>query len=168
MKNLAIYFISVLLLAIFSCQSGKENGTNDCYISSADSLAIVNEVIASMDAWANASNNLEAEKAAEFWDSSAELIFIENTNEYPNWEAIRDYLIEFYSAEFDSFNLVWTERNIRPLTKNLASVYGRYECSLEFSSGEKIHAIPYFSALMIRVEGKWKVWRGHESYDLID
>lgn len=134
-------------------------------LSSADSLQIVQEIIQSTSDWANASNSRDGEKAAEFWMNSPNLIFVEDINKIPDFESIYQNCINFYSTPIDSTNLVWLKRNILPITKNMASIYGRYEFYCRFSSGEIIHGIPFFTALMIKDGNKWKVLQGHKSVE---
>ena len=162
----SILIITILTSTIFSsCHIKKSKNYENSFLSSADSLQIVQEVIKSTSDWANASISCDGKKVAEFWMNSPNLVFIDNMRGYPDFESIYQNCIDFYSVPIDSTNLVWLKRNILPITKNMASIYGRYEFYCKFSSGEIIHGIPYFTALMVNDGGKWKILRGHESVE---
>ena len=153
---------------MISCNRNLDSRTMDLKLSKTDSVSIVEKVLAATDAFANANNKLDAKGVTEFWHSRPEFVLIENDIKYPSWDSIYSNCVRFYSSKIDSTNLVWLERNILPLSKTSASLFGRYEIYIKYSSGTIIHAVPFYSALLTKVDDKWKVLRGHESYKLLD
>lgn len=169
MFKYCLYSILVILLFItFSCETKNTLDNTGCVLSIADSLDVVRGVFAATEDFAEANNNLDAEGVTNFWVNSPNFFLVEQTTLHSGFDAIYKNCLNFYAVPIDSTKLIWTERKILPLTKNLAHLYGRYDMYIRFKSGEVIHGVPYYSALMKFDEGEWRVLRGHESYELLD
>ena len=159
-----IFFV---LISFFSCNTKQQEVNNSNYILSVkDSLEVVRGVFNATENFAEANDMINAEGVANFWLNSPDFIFVENTTLHLGFDAIYKNCINFYSVPIDSTKLIWTERKILPVSKNLAHLYGRYNFYIRFKSGEIIHGSPYYSAIMKLDNGGWKVLRGHESYEL--
>ncbi len=164
MKYLTI-ILAFTATIIYSCNNTSSN-VNDDLLTSSDSLEIINGVTAAFNLYADANNTLDGERITDFWSQSPDMVFIVNNYVYSDWKSIYEGCIEFYSSPIDSTNLRWLEYSIIPLSKNFASVYGRYEMYLRIPSGEVLlQAVPHFTAIMVNEENVWKVLRGHESYE---
>lgn len=158
----------ILFLATFSCNTKHNTYKSNFTLSVADSLEVVRGVLKATENFANANNNLNAEGVSNFWLNSPDFLLVEQTTLHNGFTAIYKNCQNFYAVPIDSTKLIWLERKILPLTKNLAHLYGRYDIYFRFKSDEVIHASPYYSALLKLEKGEWKVLRGHESYELLD
>jgi hypothetical protein len=170
MKNMITPFATCVclsgLIALLGCSSQKES--NELwYLTGPDSSAVVAEVIAAIDAWGQANVAANADMAAEFWDSSPQMRFAENGDEYADWTALRSLIREWYSQPIDSIQLTWEKREVLPLSRQTASLYGRLYFRVRFSSGEIYQARSYLTGLFILADGTWKLRQGHESYKVL-
>lgn len=167
MTNKLLYLtLGIFLFANYSCSQKSNSVNSNNTLSVADSLEVVRGVFTATEEFANANNSLDAEKVSEFWLQSPNFILVENTTLINGFNAVYKNCQNFYAVPIDSTKLIWTERNILPLSKNMAHLYGRYDMYIRFKSGEVIHAVPFYSALLKLENGKWKVLRSHESYEL--
>jgi hypothetical protein len=167
-NKLLCLILVIFLLANYSCSQKNNSEHSNNTLSVADSLEVVRGVFNATEEFANGNNTLDAEKVSEFWLQSPDFILVENTTLINGFDAVYKNCQNFYAVPIDSTKLIWTERNILPLTKNLAHLYGRYDMYIRFKSGEVIHAVPFYSALLKLESGWWKVIRSHESYELND
>jgi len=154
------------LFANYSCSQKNNSENSDTTLSVADSLEVVRGVFAACEEFAKGNNSLDAEKASEFCLQSPDFILVENTTLINGFDDVYKNCQNFYAVPIDSTKLIWTERNILPLSKNMAHLYGRYDMYIRFKSGEVIHAVPFYSALLKLESGRWKVLRSHESYEI--
>lgn len=161
----SLILFTASILALSSCQTTEMNNHEGGRLSSTDSLKIIEGVNEALDLYADANNTLDGERITGFWSQSSDLVFIVGNYEYTDWNSIYQACIDFYSSPIDSTNLEWISRNIVPLSRDCASVYGKYKMFLRIPSGEVIMNIaPYFTAVMVKEGEQWKVLRGHESY----
>jgi len=165
MKNLLL--ISSALLFVLSCsqESGKRN--QNCCLANDDSLKIVKEIFAVSDNWAFANINMDAEKAAEFWDSSSNFLFVENGEQILNWDSLFYGIKNWYSQPLDSIELRWEERKVIPLTHEAATLFCKFYFRARFKTGELYHSRAFITALFVKKDGKWKLMQGHESYKVL-
>ncbi|MEN8251951.1 MAG: hypothetical protein ABFS32_23725 [Bacteroidota bacterium] len=122
MKNIGYLFFSMGFLLAISCQQEGNNSIQNCCLSSADSLSIINEIIVATNNYAIANINMDFDKAANFYDSSSDFKLAENGEEYANWDSL--YLtIKNAFQPLDSVNCIWGERNVIPLKPDAATLY---------------------------------------------
>ena len=116
----------VLLLITLSCQQEVNKSTQNCCLSSEDSLRIIKEIIAVTDTFVEASNNMDADKAAEFYDSSSDFKFAENGEQYTNWDSHYDMLKDWYSQPLESVEFTWDDINVIQFPKRHPIVIRAY------------------------------------------
>jgi hypothetical protein len=132
-----------------------------------DSLQIVNIVLEITDDFADACNRLDASKILDYWHyNDSNFIVVENTTIHPSGEIFSNAVHEFYSAGIDSTLLSWKKRNIIPLSKGCAHLYGEYDGYLKLKTGEIMDYHCLYSALFKEINGNWKALRVHESYKI--
>jgi hypothetical protein len=166
------YFIAGMIicaqLVIFiSC---KETRVSDqtWHLTGADSVLIVNEVLAATDGFAAASRKMNADEEIKFWDSSQQMMFAENGMQFANRDSIYAGIKGWYTPALDSVDFRWEARNILPISQKVAHFFGRFYFRAKFKSGETIVARPYDTWLLIKKDNSWKIFRGHESYNIKD
>ena len=155
--------LSAMLFLLSSCQ--KTDRANDMwYLTGIDSTTVVKEVLAATDAWAEANIKMDADKSADFFDSSSLMMFAENGAQYANWDSLRSAIRAWYAQPLDSVECKWQERSVLPLSQKAADLFGRLYFRAQFKSGASYESKSFQTWLLIKQDGKWKILRGHESY----
>jgi hypothetical protein len=153
----------MILLVAFSCQKETKKSIQNCCLRRDDSLSILKEITATTDAYAVANNNLDAEKCAEFWDSSSDLLFAETGIEYTSWDSIYIYIKKWYSQPLDSVQFIYEERKINPLNLNAATLYFKAFFRAKFKSGLVYKSRVNAAVVLIKKNDKWKTTIGYWS-----
>jgi len=103
----------------------------------------------------------------DYWHyNDSNFIVVENTIIHPSGEILSNAVHEFYIAGIDSTFLSWKKRNIIPLSKDCAHLYGEYDFYLKLKTGEIMDYHLLYSALFKEINGNWKALRVHESYKI--
>ena len=113
--------------------------------------------------WANTNNNMDADKAIQFWDSSSELMYAENGEFFPNRDSIYSFLKSFYQTT-TSMQVKWEHRVVIPLSISAASMSGYFHAKALFKSGDKFEVNSMFTGVFIKKNNNWVLIQGHESY----
>jgi ketosteroid isomerase-like protein len=164
---IALMIISSQLMIFTSCKkTGVPNQT--WHLTGADSVTIVNEVLAATDAFAAASRKMDADEEIQFWDSSQQMMFAENGKQLANRDSIYSSMKGWYTPALDSVEFKWEVRNILPISQKVAHLFGRFYFRAKFKSGEIIVVRPYDTWLLIKKDNSWKIIHGHESYNIKD
>jgi len=166
MKKHTITALSVVLLIITNC-TNTTKVNDDCALNAKDSAAIYQGIIAATDSFTYFNNHLNGDKIAQFWDNSADFLFIQDTTAFSDYEIIYKMCITFYSAPIDSTHLIWSKREVLPITKNKAHLYGKYEFYVKDSAGQVLRVNTNITALMTKSGSSWKVLRGQEVNTMI-
>ena len=162
----SLLFIIMFIFA-FSCKK-SENVDEQWYLSGADSLIIVNEIILLTDNWAKSNSNMNTNEATQFWDSSPQMIFIENAEKFANRDSVYSVLKSWFIPTLESFDVKWNHRDILPLSKNTAHFFGNFSFHAKYNSGEILNGNSFFTGLLLKKNNKWKMYRGHESYKMLN
>jgi hypothetical protein len=155
--------LSVILIAMISCQSETSRNIKNCSVNKDDSIRIVQEIIKISDVWAEANINMNPDKAVEFWSSSPDLKYAENGAFFVNKDSIHSVLRNYY-RQTKSMNVEWLYRTVLPLTNNLAAMSGSFHFKLQFISGEIFEDTTAFTSLFINQNNNWSLIQGHESF----
>jgi hypothetical protein len=139
-----------------------------CCLSREDSLAIINEIIETTDAYSEANNKIDVDKCAEFWDSSSDLLFAETGKEYTNWDSIYNDIKKWYSQPLDSVKFTWEERKINPLNRNAATLYSKALFRAKFKSGLIYESKVNIGILLTKKNDKWKTTIGYWAIKVTD
>jgi hypothetical protein len=124
---------------------------------------ITNSIMDLTTNWAIANNNMNADKAIEFWDSSSELMYAENGKFFPNRDTIYSFIKSFYQSA-KSIEIKWEQRVVIPLSINAASMSGYFHVKAVFKSGDTFEANSMFTGVFVKKNTKWVLIHGHESY----
>lgn len=163
MKKLFIIILPVLII-LSSCKNDKVFNSSSFELTSEDSIMVINQVMKATDMFANSNNNLDYNQMMEYWAfKHSDFIGVENLD-FIKPNGLYDRVKNFYTTGLDSTNLHWVKRNIIPLSKTFAHLYGEYEIYLEYKSGNAENYYIYYSALLIQDDETWKALRIHESY----
>lgn len=166
MKNFTYFLgaLTIILIAVTtSCKNDEQkigNYSEDLSIES--KVAITNEIMDLTTNWVNAHNNMDADKAAELWDSSSDLMFAENGMFFANWDSIYTYLKNFYTTT-TSMDVEWKQRVVVPLSMNSACMSGYFHAIAKFKSGDSFDINSMFTGVFVRKDNKWVLIHGHES-----
>ena len=163
--SIILLIVSALPLIFASCQKA-ERAAETWYLTGADSTSVVKEVLAAGDAWADANVKMDADKSADFFDSSKQMMFAENGFQYANWDSLHAGIKTWYAQPLDSVECRWEERSVLPLSQRAAHVFGRLYFRAKFKSGAVYQSMGIQTWLWIKEDGRWKIMRGHESYKL--
>jgi hypothetical protein len=159
-----ILFVSILCFQSCKTETPKVTGTS-CELTASEKSQIITEILLLTDNWAIAHNQMNADKASEFWDNSSDLMFAENGEFFKDWNSIHNYLHDFYASTF-LMSLSWTRREIIPLSLNSASLAGRLHIVAHYKSGESFEINSMFTGVFIKKNGKWVLIHGQESFKL--
>lgn len=170
MKKTHFILVSSLIIVMsifsFSCKQ-SENPDEHWYLSGADSLITANEIVLLTDNWAESNSSRNANEAIQFWDSSPQMIFIENAEKLANRDSVYSLLKSWYIPGLESFNVKWNHRDILPLSKNTAHFWGNFSFHAKYKSGEKLNGNSFFTGLLLKRNNKWTMYRSHESYKIL-
>ncbi|MCX6253858.1 MAG: hypothetical protein NTV31_05200 [Bacteroidia bacterium] len=165
-----IFYLLFLMGFIFasSCNYETRKSTQNCCLSSKDSLSIINEIIETTDAYAEANNKIDADRCADFWDSSSDLMFAETGVEYTNWDSLYNDIKKWYSQPLDSVQFIWEERNINPLNHNTAMLYSKAFFRAKFKSGIIYKSKVNLAVLLTKKNEQWKTTIGYWSIKVLE
>jgi len=163
---LNVIILFSLLMISTSCHKTQET-TQNWYLTGTDSAKIVDEVLAATNAFAKASINMDADEEIRFWDSSPLMMFAENGMQFANRDSIFTSMKGWYSKS-DSVNFIWEERNILPITKRVADLFGSFYFQAKLKSGGVVKVRAYDTWLLVKEVDGWKILRGHESYKIVE
>lgn len=166
MKNFTYFLgaLTIILIAVTSsCKNDEQKiGNYSEDLSLESKVAITNEIMDLTTNWVNAHNNMDADKAAELWDSSSDLMFAENGMFFANWDSIYTYLKNFYTTT-TSMDVEWKQRVVVPLSMNSACMSGYFHAIAKFKSGDSFDINSMFTGVFVRKDNKWVLIHGHES-----
>ena len=155
-------FFNIMLwtccICIISCQQ-VNNGSEDCYLSSEDSLSIVNGVITATDSWAVATSNLDFKKAIEFYDSSADLLLFDFGKEYTSRDSLFNHMAQT-SLPLERIEINWIKRVVTPLKKDKAYIYSNFISKMHLKSGGEFQSSVYLSGIITKSNHEWKLSQG--------
>ena len=166
MKNL-IPFLLISIVVITACQPKNtpvtvNTGTYSDDLSLAEKDSVTKDIMELTSNWVNANIEMDAGKAIEFWDNSADLMFAENGAFFPDRDSIYSYLKGFYQST-TSMNVEWKQRVVVPLSLNAASMSGYFQFKATFKSGEIFEGTVMFTGVFVRKNHKWALIHGQES-----
>lgn len=175
MKKISIFILTgITVLLGFACKNNLTSNNPACVLSKLDSLIVINKVLKITDEFADANNKSDYDKLINCWAyNHPDFIAIENLD-FIQPDGIYERVKKFYtSTDLDTTNLKWVRREIIPLSRTSAHIYGEYEISFKYKSSDDKK--PYdegkyfvnYSALFSEIDGVWKVLRFHESYKQI-
>jgi len=156
-----VLLLQILLLSS-SCQR-PEPPAESWHLSGADSLAVVNEVSAAIDAWTDAYNRLDAGKAIDFFDPSPGLLWAYNAVQFEHRDAVHAHITTFLSTPWDSVEVRVDKKHIIPLSHVSAELYGHYYFRAQPKAGPLVQGDGYITALLVKKESIWRVLQGQES-----
>jgi hypothetical protein len=166
MKNFTYFLgaLTIILIAVTSsCKNDEQKiGNYSEDLSLESKVAITNEIMDLTTNWVNAHNIMDADKAAELWDSSSDLMFAENGMFFANWDSIYTYLKNFYTTT-TSMDVEWKQRVVVPLSMNSACMSGYFHAIAKFKSGDSFDINSMFTGVFVRKDNKWVLIHGHES-----
>jgi hypothetical protein len=162
--NLFTGFFLIILSGFFqSCINNDpktENYSDD--LSAESKSAITNEILDLTTNWANAHTSMDADKAIELWDSTADLMFAENGFFFANRDSIYSYLKGFYSST-QSMDLQWQKRVVIPLSLHAASMSGYFHFKAIFKDESIFEGNSMFTGVFVKKNNGWVLIHGHES-----
>ena len=119
------------------------------------------------DSYAEANNKIDAKKCAELWDSSSDFVFNETGKEYANWDSLYVDIKNWYSQPLDSVQLIWKERNIKPLNHNAATLYSKFIFKAKYKSGLVYKSTASLTGILLKKDGRWKMTQGYNAIKII-
>jgi ketosteroid isomerase-like protein len=149
----------ILCQYIISCQQADNSISADCYVSSTDSISIINNVIASTNSWAEATSNLDFETAIEFYDASPEFQLFDFGKEYSNRDSLYAHIFHTSQA-LDTMEIEWINRKITPLKPDVAYLYSSFITKMILKSGGEFQSKVFMSGIMTKTEKGWKLSQG--------
>jgi len=163
--KLTLGLLFVLILGFFgSCTNNRQNtGNYSDDLSPESKSAITNEIMDLTTNWANAHISMDADKAIELWDSTADLMFAENGFFFANRDSIYSYLKGFYSST-KSMELQWQKRVVIPLSLNAATLSGYFHFKAIFKDESIFEGNSMFTGVFVKKNNKWILIHGHESF----
>ena len=175
MKKPSSYFLIVILVFGIACQNSVTTNNPYCVLTKSDSLTVIKKVLEITDDFAEANNKFDYERLVECWAyDHPNFIAIENLDLIKP-DGLYERVKTFYTnTELETTNLEWKKREIIPLSKSSAHMYGEYEIFFKYKNKEGVklydEGIYYvnYSALITETDGIWKVIRFHESYKKVD
>jgi hypothetical protein len=160
--TLGILFV-IIFGSIESCTNNKQktgNYTDD--LTPESKSAITREIMDLTTNWANAHISMDADKAIELWDSTADLMFAENGFFFANRDSIYSYLKGFYSST-KSMELQWQKRAVIPLSLNAGTMSGYFHFKAVFKDESIFEGNSMFTGVFVKKNNKWVLIHGHES-----
>jgi ketosteroid isomerase-like protein len=160
-SSFMVFPISVaVLLNLTSCQRSSEHW----YLTGTDSVVVVKEVSRAIEAWTDYYAQKKPEKVCNFWDSTPRLLYIENGERYVNWDSIHSAIHGIYAREVEYVEVIFTEKQILPLSGSSADVSMRFDFRVKFKPNRVWRTRGYLTALLVKEKDSWKILHGHESW----
>jgi hypothetical protein len=175
MKKLSFCFLfGITILFSTACKNNVTSNSPNCVLSESDSLDVIKKVLEITDEFANANNRLDYDRLVACWAyTHPDFIAIENLD-FLNPSGLYERVKAFYTnTELDTTNLKWIKRQIVPVSLTSAHIYGEYEIFFKYKSNDKTRLYEegnyyaYYSAILSKIDGKWKILRFHESYKMV-
>jgi ketosteroid isomerase-like protein len=158
----SLSFIAMLLI-FASCQK-PEKASDTLFLTGIDSANVTKEISAATDAWLDAYLKMDPDKAAQFWDSSPQMMYAENGEKFANWDSIHAAIKGIYITPVESMDLNFQPRDILPLSYNTAHVFMPLYFRVKYKSGQLFQGKGFQTLLVVKKSGTWKILRGHESW----
>lgn len=161
----------ILINTLGSCsepQETKEENepTNILKLTTEDSLKTVQEIDVIINGYTQAHNEMNPEKAADYFINSPEMIVLENGERYADWATLAKFIKDFYSTTA-SANVVWTEKKILVLTKVSGVMNSKYTFESISKDKKKFATTGWATILLIKQNNQWKFHQYHESYKVL-
>lgn len=161
MKTLIYPSLMVLLGVILSCCTPEKNKQTEG-LTAEQTSSITKEIIQVTDNWGNAAKAHDIPGSKLIWSNSGDFRFAENGELFLGYNSLSDYMDKAYSA-IESIKFSWTNREVFPLTPNIACFAATYDFTLTFKDGSNQTATNAFTATFLKSDSGWKVINGHES-----
>ena len=163
MKNI-LPILALIIFSSISCDQKSSNETIEYVLTEADSIKVIEQVLAASDQFAYSNNNLDVKSMMEYWHyKDPRFIGVENTDFVPS-DGLYERVSNFYAVGVDTTNITWVKREIIPITPKFAHLYGEYKFYMKQKSGEERRNYIYYSALLAEINGTWGALRIQESY----
>lgn len=147
--------------------SKNSDATSSLSLSSQTQAQIVNKVIEATDKFKKANSQLDSDGVLNYWDfNNPNFIFVENTDIHPSGQEFQNLVKQLFSEGIESTHITWKKRDILPLSKTSAHLYGEYDFYVKLKSGKVWNCSNLYSALFTEIDGNWKAVRVHETYNV--
>jgi ketosteroid isomerase-like protein len=165
MKIMAKYFFVWTIFIAFGCNTKNDLPKAD-RLSTEDSLKVVQEVIGTINAYTQAHNNMDAQKAADFHINSPEFVLAENAELYPNWDALAKGIKDWYATAV-SAKFAFENKKVLVLSMNSAAMTGKFNFEATLKNNKKYAATGYATMVLVKQNDQWKFYHYHESYKVL-
>lgn len=166
MKSLTIILLAFIILFVVCCKEENEN-TNYFNLTTEDSLKTAQEIDEVTNSYTQAHNEMNAEKAADYFINSPEMIVLENGERYADWATLAKFIKDFYSTTA-SANVIWIDKKILVLTKVSGVMNSKYTFESISKDKKKFATSGWATILLIKQNNQWKFHQYHESYKVLE
>jgi hypothetical protein len=154
-------------IILFAIGCKKENEpANTLNISTEDSIKAAQEIDSVINGYTQAHNEMNAQKAADYFINSPEMLVLENGERYADWATLAKFIKDFYSTTA-SAKVTWTEQKVLVLSNTAGVMTGKFTFESISKDKKKYASSGWATILLIKQNNQWKFQQYHESYKIL-
>ena len=152
----------VLTLARCSSQPNETIEADFGPLTNEELATINNSILDRTSRWAEANTERNAEGVLALFLQSDELRHTENGVTFSSFDQLAEFVYGWYETT-DEMSLAWEERDIFPISSNVAAMTGVFRYLAKQITGEVWAGKNVFTGVFVKEDGEWKAVHGHES-----
>jgi ketosteroid isomerase-like protein len=156
-STVVLYFVATAFVTA-ACRESADVETQE----SEGEVDVVDAILDRTTQWAEANRRRDTAAVLDMYINSDELRHAENGVIFPSYEALAEFVEDWYDAT-EEMDLVWEQRAVVRLSADAATITGIFRYEAKRKSGEVWAGRNVFTGVFVRRGGSWKLVHGHES-----